>query len=396
LVRSPSFSHQSISLFPPPEEAFFISRPNRFLVVCRRAKETVTAHLPNPGRLQELLLPGQKLLLVRSPGKHRKYPDTVVGAESRGQIIMLDTLRTNAAARALIERHKVRGLERATIVKAEVPHGQSRFDFLLDDSGEALYLEVKSCTLVGEEVAMFPDAVTARGTKHLIELARLGKTGKKVAVLFMVHTSRVKYFMPDYHTDLRFAQTFLACRHEIRYLPVGVQWGKDLSLYADTRPLTIPWSYLEREIADRGSYLIFLRLPKDEKIIVGMHGAVWFRKGYYVYVGSAMANLSSRVDRHQRGPEHRHWHIDYLRKAAHFQKALPVRASARLECSLADSLSPLAHWSIRDFGCSDCHCQTHLFGFEDDPLQMPAIQDLIVYFRMDRCVESEFFTQPGT
>jgi sugar fermentation stimulation protein A len=365
-------SHHFIRLFPPPEEAFFVSRPNRFVVVCRREEEKLTAHLPNPGRLQELLLPGQRLLLTRSPGKHRKYPHTVVAAESRGQIIMLDTMRTNAAARALIERRKVRGLRGARIVRAEVCHGPSRFDFLLEESGEELYLEVKSCTLVGERVAMFPDAVTARGTRHLNELARLGKTGIKTAVLFLVHTSRAKYFMPDYHTDLRFAQTFLACREQIRFLPVGVHWTEDLSLYAETCPLMIPWAYLEGEVEDRGSYLLILRLPKDEKIIVGKQGSIRFRKGYYVYVGSAMSNLSSRVNRHQRGSEHCHWHIDYLRKVAIFQKALPMRASA-------------------DFGCSDCHCQTHLFGFQNDPLQMPGIQELILYFRMDRCVESADF-----
>jgi sugar fermentation stimulation protein A len=197
--------------------------------------------------------------------------------------------------------------------------------------------------------------------------------------------------MPDYHTDLRFAQIFLACRHEIRYVPVGVHWEGDLSLYAETCPLTIPWSYLAGEVADRGSYLLVLHLPKDEKIMVAKLGVIWFRKGYYVYVGSAMANLSGRVNRHQRGSGHCHWHIDYLRKVAIFHKALPIRASDRLECSLADALSPLAHWSVKNFGCSDCHCPTHLFGFQNDPLQMQTIQDLILYVRMDRCAESPNF-----
>jgi sugar fermentation stimulation protein A len=244
---------------------------------------------------------------------------------------------------------------------------------------------------VGEKVAMFPDAVTIRGTRHLTELAQLGKTGKKVAVLFLVQTSHVKYFMPDYHTDLRFAQTFLACREQIRFLPVGVRWKKDLSLCPETHPLVIPWSYLEGEVEDRGSYLLMLRIPKDERITVGKQGAVSFKKGYYVYVGSAMANLTSRLNRHQRGSEHCHWHIDYLRRVATFHKALPIRASVLLECSLAGALSSLAHWSMKGFGCSDCSCGSHLFGFKNDPLQMPAIQELILYFRMDRCAESKDF-----
>jgi len=234
---------------------------------------------------------------------------------------------------------------------------------------------------------MFPEAVTARGTRHLMELGGLGQEGKKGAVLFLVHGSGVRYFMPDYHTDLRFAQTFLAVRDQVSIIPVAIQWDKDLSLRLETQPLSIPWDYLEREVQDRGSYLLVLQLKKRQFLEVGKLGSLHFRKGFYVYVGSAMAHLSKRLERHRRIRKNFHWHIDYLRSAADFEAALPIRSSERLECLLADSFASLAHWSVPGFGCSDCSCESHLSGFKTNPIREPAFQDMLLYYRMDRFVE---------
>jgi sugar fermentation stimulation protein A len=266
----------------------FISRPNRFLVHCRQGKNLVTAHLPNPGRLQELLLPGSRLLIIPEKGEHRKNLYTVLAVKKRGQIIMLDTQRVNAVFRVLLEHGKIQALEGAKILRTEVRHGPNRFDFLLEHNGDQLYLEVKSCTLIGKKVAMFPDAVTARGTRHLMELSYLRKQAKKVAVIFLVQSSNVQYFMPDYHTDLLFAQTFLALRNQIRFLPIAIHWEKDLSLRLDTKLLLIPWTYLEREIQDRGSYLLVLNLKKEQTLSIGSLGSMFFPEGFYLYVGSAM------------------------------------------------------------------------------------------------------------
>jgi sugar fermentation stimulation protein A len=300
---------------------------------------------------------------------------------------MLDTLRTNAAARTLLEHDKIHALRGAKILKAEVRYGKSRFDFLLDHNGRQHYLEVKSCTLLGEKVAMFPDAVTARGARHLTELGDLRKEGKKGAVLFLVHGSEVRHFMPDYHTDLRFAQTFLAVRDQVEIIPVRIQWEKDLTLRLKTHSLSIPWDYLERETQDRGSYLLVLQLKKRRFLKVGKLGSLYFRKGFYLYVGSAMKHLSKRLERHRRTRRRFHWHIDYLRSAADFEAALPIRSSERTECLLAKSLSSLAHWSVPNFGSSDCSCESHLFGFKANPMHEAAFQEMLLYYRMDRFAE---------
>src|SRR3990172_11828229 len=143
---------------------------------------------------------------------------------------MLHTFRTNEVARYLIEKRQIPGLEKVKLVKSEVKAGHSRFDFLLKEGNRDILLEVKSCTLVGREVAMFPDAVTQRGARHLKELAEHSEEGMGAGVLFVVHWPFTKVFMPDYHTDLHFSQTVLSVRNRVKIIPVAVNSNHDLSL----------------------------------------------------------------------------------------------------------------------------------------------------------------------
>jgi sugar fermentation stimulation protein A len=374
-----------VRFFSDIEKAEFIDRPNRFLVRCLKDKEEITTFLPNPGRLQELLLPGRPLYLtLDSTSSQRKYPYTVVAVEREGIPIMLHTHKTNAVARYLIDKDRVPGLEGARVIGQEIPIGHSRFDLLVEDRGKPILLEVKSCTLVGNRIAMFPDAVTERGARHLQELAELSKNGRKTAVLFVVHWSRAEYFLPDYHTDLYFARTMLACRNRVQFFPVAVQWREGLSLGPGARLLNIPWDFIAREAKDRGGYLVILKLREGKEITIGKMGNIVFPPGYYIYVGSAMANLTARIERHRRLRKNHHWHIDYLRQEAEFETALPFRASVSLECPMAEAMRKISDWTIPFFGSTDCSCPTHLFGMKTDPFRSPEFINLIQYFRMDR------------
>lgn len=246
--------------------ATFESRPNRFLVLCRLATgECARAFLPNPGRLQELLLPGVEIYVVPAAvTATRKTPYTMVGVAGIERPIFLHTHVNNDVARHLLEHGLVPGLEYARIVRAEVPLGHSRFDFLLEADGKPVYLEVKSCTLFGNRVAMFPDAVTARGRRHLEELAALSKSGVRTAVLFVIHSADVRWFMPDYHTDPAFSRTLLAVRNEIEIIPLAVSWRRDFRLGRTVRHVPIPWEYLARELGDRGNFIVLCRSASSE------------------------------------------------------------------------------------------------------------------------------------
>jgi len=347
-----------------------------------RNGRVVEAFLPNPGRLWELFLPDATLHLARSRGGERKTAYTVLAVERDGEPVFLHTHQANAVARHLIEAGRVPGLEGARVVRAEVPMGRSRFDFLLEHHGREVVAEVKSVTLFGNGIAMFPDAVTERGRRHLLELAELAGRGVRTVALFLVQTPHVRWFLPDYHTDLEFSRTLLAVRDAVEILPVSVGWTPELALRPEVRRLDVPWDFLEREVADGGSYLLLVHLPRRRRIEVGRLGTLSFGGGWHVYVGSAMKGLTRRIERHVRRRKRFHWHIDYLREAGDQVIPLPIRSSQRQECQLAAACSALLEPGPIGFGCSDCDCTTHLFHAPAHPLHSPAFHRLLQGFRM--------------
>lgn len=386
--------------FPQLLSAGLVERPNRFLVRCKMGRgggQLVDAYLPNPGRLRELFFKGVRLGLVENaPSSMAKTQYTAVAVFREGRPIMLHTHKTNDVARHLIETGRVPSLEDATVVKAEHTVGHSRFDFLLEQGGRKLLLEVKSCTQFGRQVAMFPDAVTARGARHVRELAELGRAGTKTAVLFVVQWPEARIFAPDYHTDLAFARALLESRSDVNIIALGIGWTRRLALEANVSHCRIPWKLIEGEAKDQGSYLVVLELDEALTLHTGALGPVRYPRGFYVYVGSAMANLAKRIERHRRKRKRFHWHIDHLRDRARFVDALPIRASERLECELADAVRALARWSPPGFGSSDCACESHLFGFARDPRSTRTFQKLLQRYRMDRLetLDPEFQGRP--
>jgi sugar fermentation stimulation protein A len=370
--------------FPRTIKAVFRNRPNRFIVECTVDNRLVRAYLPNPGRLWELFFPGTVLYLVKhGPEYEGSTGYTIVAVEREGLPIMLHTHINNLVARKLIEEDRVPGLEGSTVVRPEVTIGSSRFDFLLSWEGKDVVVEVKSCTLVGDRIAMFPDAITARGTRHLLELADLAQEGTKAAVLFLVHWPKAEFFMPEWHTDLELSRAVLAVKDRVLVKALSVEWKPDL-VPGHIREIDIPWHVVEKEARDRGSYIFIMRLKRDRRLFIGGLGDVKFRKGFYLYVGSAKTNLSKRIERHRRLRKNLFWHIDYLRANADYHAAVPIRASDDLECEIASALGKIADWQVPAFGCSDCGCDSHLFGMIDDPVHSRAFIDLLLYFRMDR------------
>lgn len=367
------------------EEGIFLSRPNRFTVECLIKGRKERAYLPNPGRLLELLLKGRRLYLVRNCN-HGRMDFTVLAVEREGLPVLLHTHYANDVAAFLIENDLVRGLEGYRIKKREFSIGRSRFDFLLYRDDKMLILEVKSCTLFGRDIAMFPDAVTERGRRHLLEM--LGMKNE-ASILFVVNTPCVRYFLPDYHTDLSFSKTLFDARERIFIKAIGIGWKKNLSLSGEIRELEIPWWLIEDELNDRGSYILILHLRKDERIEVGKLGIISFKRGYYIYVGSAAKNLSWRINRHRRPRKRSFWHIDYLRERADYVMALQIRTKEVLECLIAKDMRLISDWTIPDFGSSDCQCGGHLFAMMENPLGRKDFIDILLYYRIDRLNRNE-------
>jgi len=110
----------------------------------------------------------------------------------------------------------------------------------------------------------------------------------------------------------------------------------------------------------RGSYLIIIKLEDNKKLKIGMLGKIDFKKGYYVYVGSAMNGLEKRIQRHLRKKKKIHWHIDYLLNHARIINIFFKLSNNKQECKIAKLIEEKL-LAIKGVGCSDCKCISHLF-----------------------------------
>ncbi len=367
------------------EKARFIGRPNRFTVRCALGSEILDAYLPNPGRLWELLLPDSVLYVVRQEtGAKRKLRGLVVAVERDGRPVMLHTLACNDVVADLLRQRRLPGFESMHVVRREVTRGSSRFDFLLEQNGLPRLLEVKSCTLFGRRIAMFPDAVTTRGRRHLLELAELAREGTPAHVVFLVGSSHVDYFLPDYHTDLNFASTFLAVRDAVRFSALAVDWQTDMTPGPIIRELQIPWALLEREIQDGGCYLLVLHLPRDTNFTLNGPGGLTFRKGYYVTVGSARSGLTRHLEMALRKPMVGNNALENLKTAADSRLVIPIRTTEPLEAELIAALSLIADWSIPNSETPVEAGPCRFFGMEENPLSRRAFVDFLLDYRINR------------
>jgi sugar fermentation stimulation protein A len=188
--------------------ATFIKRDNRFRVTVRVEGHPVWAHLPNSGRLMELLVPGRRVLLktAQAPGRLTAYDLLMVDLDR-----ILVSIDARLPSRLLDESLRVGRLEEFagySEVRREVTYGQSRLDLVLEGGpdGGRCFIEAKSVTLVEDGVALFPDAPTQRGRRHLGELARARAEGHRAAVVFVVQRDDATCFSPHDEADPAFGQ----------------------------------------------------------------------------------------------------------------------------------------------------------------------------------------------
>ncbi len=189
-----------------------IKRYKRFLAdVDLDDGKIVTAHTPNTGSMQGCSSPGSKVWLSQSNNPKRKYPlswelvevatDTIVG---------INTGLPNRLVMEGIDNGVIVELQGYDAIRQEVPYGKerSRIDLLLEaKSKPPCYVEVKNVTLMKDSVGFFPDAVTARGTKHLRELREMVLLGKRAVILFCIQRQDVKSFSPADDIDPVYGNT---------------------------------------------------------------------------------------------------------------------------------------------------------------------------------------------
>jgi sugar fermentation stimulation protein A len=191
----------------------FVERPNRFLVTARlrHGDDVVEAHLADPGRLRELLTPGCEIWLRPAHGGARKtrWSAALVRDPGGRGLVSIDSTLPNRLVRSALQSGQLEELKRWRYERSEAAIGASRIDFLLTDGGRrTLALEVKSATLVEDGQALFPDAVTERGARHVAELTRLATAEADewaAAILFVVQREDVSSLRAAREIDEVFA-----------------------------------------------------------------------------------------------------------------------------------------------------------------------------------------------
>jgi len=189
--------------------ATLVKRYKRFLadVILEDGSE-ITVYCPNTGSMKSCSAPGSRVCISLSENKERKYPYTLEMIEIDGTWIGVNTGLTNHIVAEAIERGEIAGFEKIDSLKREVTVTKgTRLDMMVLKGSEKTYIEVKNCSLVEEGVAMFPDAVTKRGTKHLEELCQCAKKGHKAVIFYLVQRTDCSSFQPAKHIDSLYAET---------------------------------------------------------------------------------------------------------------------------------------------------------------------------------------------
>ena len=181
--------------------ATFVARPNRFIAEVLIHGRAETVHVKNTGRCRELLLPGAVVSLALSDNPNRKTRFDLIAVEREGQWINIDSQAPNAVAAEYL-----RGVYPPPArIHPEVRQGDSRLDFCVETGAGRTFVEVKGVTLLVGDTALFPDAPTARGTKHLHTLTACAENGDGAMALFIVQMKRARRLLPNKDTDPAFA-----------------------------------------------------------------------------------------------------------------------------------------------------------------------------------------------
>ena len=187
-----------------PLPATLIERPNRFLGVVELNGEKVQAFIPNPGRMHELMVPGTRVYVISKEGDHRKTKFDLTLMEYSNTLVSIDSRLPNYMLKESINNglDEFKGFH---VERTEPTFHDSRLDLKLTDGNTQILLEAKSCTLVEDGIALFPDAPTKRGARHMNTLVKALEHGR-AAVCFVIQRNDAREWRPNEKMDPEFAR----------------------------------------------------------------------------------------------------------------------------------------------------------------------------------------------
>ena len=193
------------------QPATVIARLNRFAVAVEVAAHRDVAHLPNSGRLEELLVPGTAALLAprSSPGRKTAFDLALVRYPTPDNLVSVDARLPSVLVEEALQAGELAPFLCYPSLRREVRFGDSRLDFMLQGERGFCLLETKSISWVVDGCALFPDAPTERGQRHLRTLIEGRRAGHRAAVVFVIQRSDAYGFSPCRPADPAFAATLV-------------------------------------------------------------------------------------------------------------------------------------------------------------------------------------------
>jgi sugar fermentation stimulation protein A len=191
-----------------------IKRYKRFFTDVKLNKEVVTAHCPNTGSMMGLLEEGNEVYLLKNDDPKRKLKYGLEIIKSRNNLVGVNTHMANKIAHHGLKNNLIEELKNNENIKAEVFFNkQTRFDFLIEKNKQKIFIEVKNVTLFRDKnTAEFPDAITSRGSKHLLTLIDAIKQGYKSYLLFLVQIENMEYFRIAKDIDSEYYNNYLIAK----------------------------------------------------------------------------------------------------------------------------------------------------------------------------------------
>jgi len=192
--------------FSTPIPAKLINRPNRFLGIVELEGKPVQCFIPNPGRMHELMVPGTRVYLFHRPGETRKTDYDLTLVEYNNTLVSIDSRLPNYMLRDSINEARLPEFEGYKVERTEPVFHDSRLDLKLSDGANQMLIEAKSCTLVENSIALFPDAPTKRGARHMNTLIHALRYGR-AAVCFIIQRDDALEWRPNKEMDPDFTES---------------------------------------------------------------------------------------------------------------------------------------------------------------------------------------------
>lgn len=188
------------------KQAIFLKRPNRFIAIVIVDGEEETVHVKNTGRCKELLIEGAKVILEKSDNPNRKTKYSLIAVYKGDVLINMDSQVPNAVVVEALSGGKIWEIGKVSFIKREVTYSNSRFDIYYEKGEKKGFIEVKGVTLERDGVALFPDAPTIRGSRHVYEMIRAKEEGYEANIMLLIQLTGVDYFTPNSEMDKEFAK----------------------------------------------------------------------------------------------------------------------------------------------------------------------------------------------